>query len=153
MKRSSPEKSRSDRVGMLIAALCFVHCVAGPVLLTFAGLASLIGISERLEPAFLLSSAALGTIALIPGYRTKHGRLSCLAMFCAGLLCLIVRRHLPWRAVPIEPAATAAGAILIVAAHVLNMSFSRRCPCCEPASESNVAESGEALGQDDRDLG
>jgi len=77
---------------MLIAALCFVHCVAGPILLSFAGLASLIGVSERLEPAFLLGSAAMGSMALIPGYRKKHGRLSCLAMFSSGLLCLIVRR-------------------------------------------------------------
>jgi MerC mercury resistance protein len=80
---------------MLIAALCFVHCVAGPVLLSFAGLASMIGISERLEPTFLLVSAAMGTMALVPGYRKKHGRQSCLAMFCAGLVVLLVRRHIP----------------------------------------------------------
>jgi len=128
---------------MLIAALCFVHCIAGPVLLSFAGLASMIGISERLEPTFLLASAAMGTMALIPAYRKKHGRLSCLAMFCSGLVVLLARRHIPWRAVPIEPAATAAGAILIIGAHVLNVRFSKRCPCCEPASESSVRKSGE----------
>lgn len=130
---------------MLIAAVCFVHCIAGPVLLSFAGLASLIGISERLEPAFLLGSAVMGTMALIPGYRKKHGRRSCLAMFCSGLLCLIVKRRIPWRAVPLKPVATAAGAVLIIAAHVLNMRFSRRCPCCEPASESSAGKTGEGL--------
>jgi hypothetical protein len=129
---------------MLIAALCFVHCVAGPILLSFAGLASMIGISERLEPTFLLASAAMGTMALIPGYRKKHGRLSCLAMFCAGLVCLMVRRHTPWRVVPIEPVATGVGAILIVGAHLLNMRFSKRCRCCEPASESSVEKDGQA---------
>jgi len=42
-------------------------------------------------------------------------------------------RHIPWRAVHFEPVAAAAGAVLIIAAHVLNVRFSRRCPCCEPA--------------------
>lgn len=51
-----------------------------------------------------------------------------LAMFCSGLVGLIVRRHIPWRAVPIEPAATAVGAILIFGAHVLNMKFSQTLP-------------------------
>ena len=123
---------------MLIAAVCFVHCIAGPVLLSFAGLASLAGVSEKLEPALLIASAAMGTFALIPGYRKKHGRLSCLAMFCSGLLCFVLRHHIPWRATHLEPMATSAGALLVIGAHALNMRFSKRCPCCESASESSA---------------
>jgi len=54
MNRQDPDTSRYDRKGMLIASLCLVHCIAGPVLLSFAGFASLINISEKLEPLFLL---------------------------------------------------------------------------------------------------
>jgi MerC mercury resistance protein len=132
------DNSRGDRTGMLIAALCFVHCVAGPVLLSFAGFASLIGVSERLEPAFLLGSIAMGAVALIPAYRKKHHRLSCLAMFCSGFLCLLVRRRIPWTAGFVEPIMAGAGATLIIAAHVLNLRFSKRCQCCEPDSHPDA---------------
>jgi len=91
---------------MLIAALCFVHCVAGPVLLSFAGLASLAGISEQVEPIFLLGSVLMGMIALVPAYRKKHGRITCLALFCAGFACLLLRRHVALRGISIEAVAT-----------------------------------------------
>ena len=132
MKESSSfDGSCNDRRGMLIAALCFVHCVAGPVLLSFAGLASLISISERLEPLFLLGSAAMGAIALVPAYRRKHGRISCLALFASGLLCLLLRHELDVQTIPVEPVAAALGVVLIVCAHMLNLRFSRRCECCD----------------------
>jgi len=83
MNTSRFDGSRADRRGMLIASLCFVHCVAGPVLLSLAGLSSLISLSEKVEPLFLLGSATLGVIALVPAYRKKHGRVSCLAPFAS----------------------------------------------------------------------
>src|SRR5258706_440482 len=77
----------------LLAAACFVHCVAGPLLLSFAGLAGLSAISEKAEPLFLAGSVIIGTANLIPGYRKKHRRLVCLAMFLAGIICLFLRRR------------------------------------------------------------
>ena len=133
--RSSLEHTRADRRGILIASLCVVHCVAGPVLLSFAGLASLSGVSEKFEPLFLLGSATMGVMALVPAYRKKHGRLSCLALFGSGLLCLLLRHHIELRAIFIEPVAATVGASLIIGAHVLNLRFSRRCTCCDPRSE------------------
>jgi hypothetical protein len=132
MNKSLFDGSRADRRGMLIASLCFVHCVAGPVLLSVAGLASLVNISEKLEPLFLLGSAAMGAIALVPSYRKKHGRVSCMALFGSGLLCLLVRHYIRWRDFSVEPVVAAIGASLIVGAHVLNLKFSRSCQCCEP---------------------
>lgn len=96
-------------------------------MLSFAGMASLIGFSERLEPLFLLWSAAMGVVALIPAYRKKHGRVSCLAMFASGFLCLILRRYIGWQGVFAESVPVAVGAFLIVGAHLLNLRFSRRC--------------------------
>ena len=121
-----------DRRAILIAVLCFVHCVAGPALLSFGSLASLTGSSERLEPAFLMGSLAVGTMTLVPSYRRKHGRLSCLAMFCSGIFCLIVRHHVRWAAFYVDHVGAGIGATLIVGAHALNLRFSRRCRCCEP---------------------
>jgi MerC mercury resistance protein len=129
--------SIGDRAGMLIAAACFVHCVAGPILLSFAGLASLVGISEKLEPLFLLSSFGAGAATLIPAYRNKHRRLSCLVLFLAGLACFVMRGHLGWTGGFVEPILVGAGAFLIIGAHALNLKLSRRCRCCE-LPESNV---------------
>ena len=137
------DNSRADRRGMLIASLCFVHCIAGPVLLSFAGLASLVNISEKFEPLFLLGSAAMGMIALVPAYRKKHGRVSCLALFGSGILCLLLRHYAGWRDISIEPVAAALGASLIIGAHLLNLRFSRRCRCCDPSSERLRDEADE----------
>jgi hypothetical protein len=122
---------------MLIAAACFVHCVAGPVVLSFAGLASLVDVSERLEPLFLLSSFGAGTATLIPAYRTKHKRLSCLVLFFAGLVCFVMRRRIGSTVVFVEPILVAVGALLIIGAHALNLKLSKRCQCCE-SPEHNI---------------
>ena len=135
MNTSLLDSSRADRRGMLMASLCFVHCVAGPVLLSFAGMSSLVNVSEKFELLFLLGSAAMGSIALVPAYRKKHRRISCLALFASGLLCLLLRHSIGWRTLSVEPAVAALGASLIIVAHVLNLRFSRRCGCCSPHSE------------------
>src|SRR5580704_16546313 len=107
----------ADHRAMLIASICFVHCIAGPVLLSFAGLASLLNVSEKFEPLFLIGSAAMGVIALVPGYRRKHRRISCLALFISGFLCLLLRHSIGSDVIPLEPVAAALGASLIVGAH------------------------------------
>ena len=133
-------QSRYDQRGIAIATLCFVHCVAGPLLLSFAGLSSLLNASEKFEPLLLCGSAVLGVVALVPAYRTKHRRASCLMLFSAGLLCLLLRRHIDWRAIPIEPIVAAMGACLIIGAHVLNLRFSKHCGCCHSESGPNSSE-------------
>ena len=49
MPTSSLAERSGDRKGILLAILCFVHCVAGPLLLSVAGFASLVNVSEALE--------------------------------------------------------------------------------------------------------
>jgi hypothetical protein len=137
--------SRGDRTGILIASICFVHCVAGPVLLSFAGFASLIGISEKLEPLFLLGSLAIGAATLIPGYRRHHGRRSCLIMFCTGITCLLLRHHIRSN-LPVESIGAGIGVCFIVGAHVLNLRFSRKCRCCDPIATQESAEPSNNLG-------
>lgn len=136
MLKSSFDASRADSRGILLASLCFAHCVAGPILLSYLGFSSLIGVSERLEPLFILGSGAMGIIAFVPAYRKKHGRRSCLALFASGLLCLVLRRYIELPSFSAEPVVTALGAGLIIGAHALNLRFSRRCQCCDSLSET-----------------
>ncbi|MGA2186479.1 MAG: MerC domain-containing protein [Bryobacteraceae bacterium] len=138
----------SDRMGMILALLCFIHCVAGPLLLSIVGLAGLIGASEKLDAWFLGGSFVITTISLIPGYRRHHGRLTCLALFVLGITSLGLRHRINAGLVPVEVVATALGAGLIAAAHALNLQSSRRCPCCESTqtltSAATRARSGPA---------
>ncbi len=143
MNLSRSHGSHADRKGMLIASLCFVHCVAGPILLSFAGLTSMINVSEKFEPLFLLGSAGMGVMALVPGYRRRHGRISCLALFASGFLCLLLRHSIGFGNLAVEPIAAALGACLIIGAHALNLRFSRRCQCCDPSSERLPEETHE----------
>lgn len=141
MHKNSIDRISGDRKGIAIAAICFVHCVAGPVLLSFAGLASLTGLSEQLEPAFYAASAALGAATLIPAYRKRHRKISCLVLFLAGMLCLFGHRHIQRVRGPLELAAVALGGGLIIGAHTLNLRYSKRCACCQPlAEEPDVTE-------------
>ena len=120
-----------DRKAMLVATLCFVHCVAGPVLLSIAGCSSLAAASESFEPVFVVSSAVLGSATLIPAYRRKHRRCSCLLLFICGLFCLVVLRHLDGMIVP-DAVLAGVGACLIVGAHAMNLKFLKSCECCRP---------------------
>ena len=137
----SQPAARRDRAGMLVAFLCFIHCAAGPALLTFAGFASVITVWEKFDVIFLLTSAIMGGVTLVPGYRKRHGRISCLAMFATGMFCLLIRRHVAWRDIAAEPLFVAMGASLLVGAHFLNLRFQKRCECCNDPSPL-TAESG-----------
>jgi len=134
----------SDRTAIVLAAACFVHCVAGPLILAVAGFAGLIGISEKFEPLFLGGSLALGLANLIPGYRHRHGRISCLLLFGVGIATLALRHHVPLNGERTEAIMTAAGAGLIAGAHTLNLRKGRRCECCEAGT--NESESREHSG-------
>jgi len=126
-----------DRAGVIVATLCFVHCVAGPALIAFGSFSSLIALSERTEILFMLASATIGTIVLFPGYRRRHRRRSCLAMFGSGMAALLAHRYAHGLA---ELATALVGASLIAGAHILNHRYSRRCGCCETASEKRTVD-------------
>lgn len=128
-----------DRAGVIVATLCFIHCVAGPAMIAFGGFSSLIAFSERTEILFMLASATIGTTVLLPGYRRRHRRRSCLAMFGSGMAALLAHRY-AHRGLA-EPAMALTGTSLIIGAHILNHRYSRVCSCCESASNIQAVES------------
>ena len=127
-------RASGDRAGVIVATLCFIHCIAGPALLAIAGLSSLIAISERMEFVFLFTSAAIGACVLFPAYKHHHGRRLCLTMFAIGMAVLLAKRRIGDGR--IELGTTLIGACLVGGAHVLNIRYSRRCKCCDSASDN-----------------
>ncbi len=119
-----------DRLGVVASAACGVHCVLAPLA---AGVLAAFPLewafSRASEAVLLLLTAALAAASLIPSYRNRHRRKSCLWMFAAGVLTLLTAK-LALHGDPLEPAMLAGGAGLIAGAHLANLHFCRSCERC-----------------------
>jgi hypothetical protein len=136
----SPEKVNQsnpalwpDRMGVWTSALCIIHCLLMPVLLSMSAVfVHFLPSEERVHRSLALAIAAIGAIALIRGIRI-HRRLCVLYLMAAGLACIFFAAfqgdRLPghWMEVTI----TFAGSILMIAAHRLNHTFCNDCACAD----------------------
>ena len=123
-----------DRLGIWASALCVLHCILTPVVLSCSVvLAHLLPGDEVVHRSLAALIACLGAVALIRGYR-MHRQSSVLLMMSAGLGCIFgaawfgdnLPSHL-W-----EIGITTAGSLLMIAAHRHNHRFCKLCerPCC-----------------------
>src|SRR5260370_9328062 len=73
-----------DRLGIIASALCFVHCILTPVVLSLSAVwAHYLPSEELFHRALAVLVAAIGCFAFISGYR-KHRRLRVLLLLTAG---------------------------------------------------------------------
>ncbi|AWO01308.1 hypothetical protein DLD77_06200 [Chitinophaga alhagiae] len=124
-----------DTLGIGASLVCAVHCVALPLLITALPLLGLEVLeNENLEYALLALSFVVGCTALWRGYLKHHRRVAPLVLFAAGFAGLLAGHFLMpenW-----EPFVIAAGAGLIVWAHLRNIKACRHCVVC---SRENAA--------------
>ena len=86
----------ADRFGIWTSALCVVHCLLMPVLLSFSAvLAHFLPAEESVHRSLALLVASFGALALIVGFR-KHRRALVLLMMLIGL-GLHSRSSMVWR--------------------------------------------------------
>jgi peptidoglycan/LPS O-acetylase OafA/YrhL len=127
-----PRKFSADKLGMWTSALCVVHCILTPVLLSMSSVfAYLIPGEQRTHRTFAILVAALGAIALIQGFRT-HGRRRILVLMALGLGFIFCGAYFSDR-LPVhsyEVAITLAGSVLMITAHRMNHTFCRDCHTC-----------------------
>jgi hypothetical protein len=121
-----------DKLGIWASALCVIHCIVTPVLISVSAVfAHFIPGEERTHRSLAVCVAALGAIALIRGFRT-HGRRRILVLMALGLNCIFCGAffgdRLPGH--PYEVAVTLAGSILMITAHRMNHTFCRDCRTC-----------------------
>ena len=121
-----------DRVGVLASSICFVHCLATPVVLSFSAVfAHLLPSEEHTHRVLAAAVALIGAIALGAGYR-RHKRGGILILAAVGLALIFggawFGDRLPshWA----EVAVTLAGSCCMIAAHRRNHTFCRRCQTC-----------------------
>ena len=119
----------ADQLGIWASALCVVHCVLTPVLLSMSVVfARFIPGEEGTHRTLAVGIAALGAIALIAGYR-RHRRRRIPGLMMLGLAFIFVGAFYGDRlpAHGYEVAVTMTGSILMIWAHRLNHTFCREC--------------------------
>jgi MerC mercury resistance protein len=122
----------ADNLGIWASALCVVHCVATPILLSLSAVfVRLIPGEEKTHRTLAVGIAALGAIALVKGFRT-HGRRRILGMMGLGLAFIFAGAfygdRLPSHGY--EVVVTMTGSILMIAAHRMNHTFCDACTRC-----------------------
>ena len=121
----------ADRLGTWTSALCVVHCLLTPVLLSFSTVvAHLMPAEESVHRSLALLVALFGAVALLVGFR-KHRRAVVLLMMLVGLGCIAGAAwfgdKLPSHAM--EVTITFCGSGFMIAAHRLNHTFCKSCEC------------------------
>jgi len=124
---ANPRISRLDRVGMVISAVCLIHCLALPILAGMLPLfAAVLPDDEWVHPLLFGLALPISGAALVRGY-IVHRLASAAAIGALGLAAIAAALRV--ETIGAETALTVAGGIAIVAAHLLNWRGHRaNCP-------------------------
>jgi uncharacterized membrane protein (DUF485 family) len=126
---TAPVRSRADSIGMALSLLCMVHCLAFPLLLSFApAVMKLLPGDDVTHRCLTVGIGFAGLLAFCPGYR-QHRRAWILILFAAGMTLISCAALLGEGVLTSfgEAAITVGGSCLLVAAHWFNRSFCRSC--------------------------
>ena len=121
----------ADKLGIWASALCLVHCILTPVVLSFSIVyAHFLPSEEKTHRTLAVLIALLGALALLKGYRF-HRRRRVLLLMGIGLTAIFAAAywgdHLPSHGA--EVFVTFVGSCFMIAAHRLNHTFCRNCKC------------------------
>jgi len=123
---------RLDKAGGTTSVACAVHCALSPLILPLLPLTSRRLVGPTLEWGFVAVTLILGTVSLSHSFRVIHRDWRAIGLFIFGFAVLMSVRALePPGAV--ESLGVFGAALLIVAAHALNLRLGRRhataCAC------------------------
>lgn len=123
----------ADRLGILVSAICAVHCMLVPILFYLLPAAGVALGDERLEWGLLLLAGMVASLSLGLSYR-RHRSLTVLALLVAGLLLLVAARLLEEHGEPalLSALVSVVGASVLVTGHAFNLR--RRHAAPSPAS-------------------
>jgi peptidoglycan/LPS O-acetylase OafA/YrhL len=132
MSSSTTLTAHLDRAGIYASALCFVHCLATPVVLSLSAVsAHFLPTEEHTHRTLAVFVTIVGALALGTGYR-RHKQRSILVLMAVGLALIFSGAYfgdlLPnhW----CEVAITLAGSACMIAAHRRNHTFCQQCVRC-----------------------
>ena len=125
----------ADQLGVIASAVCLVHCIVTPVVLSLSAVwVHYLPAEERFHRVLAAMVAAIGCIAIVRGYR-KHRRLRVFGLMIGGLGLIFAGAYLGNRLPShrAEMAVTMAGSSLMIAAHLINHTFCKKCDRCDRA--------------------
>lgn len=113
-----------DRTGMWTSALCAVHCMAIPVLISVSAFGSVSFLhNEYMENVVLAISATVGVSSLIPSYIKHHRKSLPIFILLLGFCCIGMSRFL----VEFDESILASsGAGLVATAHFSNFRYCKK---------------------------
>ncbi|MDE8651738.1 MerC domain-containing protein [Novosphingobium album (ex Liu et al. 2023)] len=111
-------RDRLDRMGVVLSALCAVHCVLGIVFVSVLGLGGRFLLDPRIHQIGLALAVLVGLVSLGFGV-LRHGRLGPLAIGAIGL-GLMASAILSGHGLA-ETVLTVAGVALVATAHIRNL--------------------------------
>jgi len=119
---SHPHADPPDTVGQILSAVCAVHCVTTPLILTMApAFASVVG---GAHPVLLLLVIGVAVWSFVPGYRCHHSRLVAGLAF-TGISLLAIAAFVLHGNLPAETAVSLVGAGTMMVAHWQNRKLLR----------------------------
>lgn len=122
-------QSIMDRVGIWTSSLCALHCLLLPILITVLPFVSASFFAEAwFEKTILSLSMIVGFWALLTGFYRYHRQLYPIYSLLLGGL-IYWNKDMFGEAY--EPLTVVSGALLIVAAHVINIKLCKSCSDCQ----------------------
>jgi hypothetical protein len=111
-------RRKLDRVGVVLSALCLIHCVSGLVLVTVLGIGGGALLDPRIHEVGLMLAIGIGAVGLGFG-AMRHRRAGPLALGAAGLALMALGLVVPDGVV--EAGVTIGGVSLLAFAHIRNL--------------------------------
>lgn len=119
---SHAEGDPPDTLGQVLSAVCAVHCVATPLVLTLAPAAG--SVFGGAHPVLLVLVIAVALWAFVPGYRC-HKNLSVVGLALGGISFLAVAALVFAGQLVVETGLSLVGATLMMIAHYKNRVLMR----------------------------
>jgi len=117
-----------DRIAISLSAICIVHCLTVPLVVTLLPVAALgLGGESHFHAVMLWLVLPVSVIGLVMGYRVHH-RARIVALGIVGILVISVAStvgHVQWP-VSAEIIVSMGGSLLLVAAHWINFAVVKK---------------------------
>ncbi len=110
-----------DRAGMWASALCAIHCIAFPMLVTISAFSGLVFLDDpRVEIGIITVSILLGTSSLFPSYFKHHRKIFSILILLFGFFLIGLSRFM----VNVnESVLVSTGTASVASAHFLNYAL------------------------------
>jgi hypothetical protein len=123
-KRTFAVSHLLDKAGMWTSAVCAIHCIALPILITASAFTNLVFLSDpRVENIIFGISAVLGTSSLFPSYFKHHKKIFPILILLSGFFLIGLSR---FKVIDSEPVLISLGAASVASAHFLNFRLCKK---------------------------